>query len=397
MATDQQRTGEMTRPERLATDESDGQARVVTRRGVMRLFGAGAAGVALGRAGYRPALAQQATVTAEADPEPDDRVEVTPAAGGTPVGSAGKVTIYSGRSEGLVGPLMANFERATGIDAEVRYAGTPELAATILEEGNASPADLFFSQDAGALGLLANEGRFQKLPAEQLDRVPARFRSPDGLWVGASGRARVLVYNTEALTDSDLPASVLKLTDPAWKDKIGWAPENASFQAFVTALRVLKGEDAARAWLTGMLANKPVNFADSNTAVTKAVGEGEVQVGLVNHYYLYEVKKEEGDDFPIANHFFPAGDPGSLVNAAGVGILKDAKNATQARRFVEYLLGTAAQTYFAEETDEYPLIAGIPTAAGLKPLAEIESPDIDLSDLADLKGTVALLTDVGVL
>jgi iron(III) transport system substrate-binding protein len=387
----------MARIARLAADGSDGQARGVTRRGVMHWFGVGAAGLALGRTGYRPALAQQATVTAEADPEPEDRVEVTPAAGGTPVGSAGKLTIYSGRSEGLVGPLMANFERATGIDAAIRYAGTPELAATILEEGNGSPADVFFAQDAGALGLLANEGRFQKLADDLLSRVPARFRSPDGLWVGASGRARVLVYNTGALQESDLPTSVLTLTDATWKDKIGWAPENASFQAFVTALRVLKGEDAARAWLKGMLANKPVNFADSNTAVTRAVGEGEIQVGLVNHYYLYEVKKEEGNDFPIANHFFAAGDPGSLVNAAGVGILKDAKNATQARRFVDYLLGTEAQTYFAEQTDEYPLIAGIPTAPGLKPLAEIESPDIDLSDLADLKGTVALLTDVGVL
>jgi iron(III) transport system substrate-binding protein len=146
-----------------------------------------------------------------------------------------------------------------------------------------------------------------------------------------------------------------------------------------------------------MLANDVQNFGDSNAAIVTAVGNGEIQVGLVNHYYLYAVKEEEGEDFPIANHFFAAGDPGSLINVAGVGVLAGAEDAAQALRFVEFLLGDEAQTYFAEETSEYPLVAGIPTAEGLTPLAEVGSPDVDLSDLADLQGTIELLTDVGVL
>ena len=384
---DRERT-ESSRVARLVTT-----ARPLTRRGVIRLLGAGAAGLAVvGRGGRAPAQEP----TPEADPVADPVAD--PEAGaGTPFAVGGDVTIYSGRSESLVGPLLERFDEATGIEAEVRYAGTAELAATLLEEGDDTPASAFFAQDAGALGLLAREGRFQKLPDEVLDRVDATFRSPEGLWVGVSGRARVLVYNTDELQAGDLPASVLELTDPKWRGKVGWAPENASFQAFVTALRLLAGEDAARAWLEGMLANDVVNFGDSNSAIVKAVGQGEIQAGLVNHYYLYAVKEEEGEAFPIANHFFAEGDPGSLINVAGVGVLAGAEDAEQALAFVDYLLGEEAQTYFAEETSEYPLIPGIPTAEGMPPLDEVGSPEIDLSDLADLRGTVELLTEVGLL
>ena len=364
-----------------------------SRRGLIRLLGASAASLAV--VGFRgTALGQDAT--AEADPVADPVAD--PEAGeGTPFAAGGELTIYSGRSESLVGPLIERFAAATGIEAEIRYAGTPELAATILEEGDDSPASVFFAQDAGSLGLLAKEGRFRTLPEELLEKVDPRFRSPDGLWVGVSGRARVLVYNTEELVESDLPTSVLDLTDPMWKGKVGWAPENASFQAFVTALRLIEGDDAARDWLEGMLANETANFGDSNSAIVKAVGSGDVQVGLVNHYYVYAVKKEEGEDFPVDNHFFAAGDPGSLINVAGVGVLADAADADRALAFVEFLLSEDAQTYFAEETSEYPLIPGIPVRQGLKPLAAIGSPEIDLSDLADLQGTLDLLTEVGVL
>jgi iron(III) transport system substrate-binding protein len=388
MADEQARDDETMRAP--TTDEE--RARSLTRRGVIRLAGVGAAGLALSGLTGGAALAQDATPEVEADPVAD------PEAGeGTPAGEGGELTIYSGRNENLVGPLLERFGEESGIDAEVRYAGTPELAATLLEEGENTPAGAFFAQDAGALGLLAEEGLLQPLPDELLERVDPRFRSPDGLWVGVSGRARVLVYNTDELEESDLPASVRELTDPRWRGQVGWAPENASFQAFVTAFRVLEGDDAAREWLEGMLANEPVNFADSNSAIVTAVGNGEVQVGLVNHYYLYAIKEEEGEDFPIANHFFAAGDPGSLVNVAGVGVLAGTDDEEQALRFVEFLLDEEAQTYFAEETSEYALIEGIPTAEGLTPLAELESPELDLSDLADLQGTVELLTEVGVL
>lgn len=359
------------------------------RRRLLRNAGGAAGLAAFGGLG----LARVAGATTEGPPSGSP--EPTPT-GGTPVGSSGTVTIYSGRNEGLIGDLIGEFERETGIDAEVRYGDTAELAAQILEEGDNSPADVFFSQDAGALGALAKENRLTKLPDDLLNRVDARFRSDDGLWVGTSGRVRVLVHNTDLVPAADLPASVLDLVDPAWKGKVGWAPTNGSFQAFVTALRILKGEDAARDWLEGMKANEPVVF-ESNGAITRAVGEGELPTGLVNHYYLYEVQAEEGKTYPIANHFFAAGDVGSLVNVAGVGILGTADHPDKALAFADFLLKEDAQDYFADRTWEYPLIAGVSAEPELTPLADIQSPDIDLSDLDDLQGTLALLTEVGIL
>ena len=372
-----------------------------SRRRVMRLALVGA-GAGLG-ARLDRVVAQDATPEQEPEPEADPEAGegggsegASPVPGGTPVGSAGKTTIYSGRNENLIGPILARCEGLTGVDADIRYGDSPELAATLLEEGDRSPASLFISQDAGLLGLLAKEDRLAPLPAELLNRVDARFRSPDGHWVGVSGRARVAAYNTEKLTDADLPSSVLDLVDSRWKGTMGWAPGNASFQAFVTALRLLQGEDGARDWLEGMIANEPQVF-DSNAPIVQAIGEGELELGLVNHYYVYEIKAEQGQDFPVANHFFAHGDPGSLINAAGLGILKSAPDAEQALSIAECLLRPEAQEYFARKTFEYPLIAGVEPAEGLPTLADIKGPDIDLSDLADLEGTQQLLTDVGLL
>jgi len=315
---------------------------------------------------------------------------------GTPVGSAGKVTIYCGRNENLVGALIADFEPDTGIDAEVRYGDTAELAATILDEGDNSPADLYFSQDAGALGALEKHGMLEKLPDDILEKVEERFRSKEGVWIGTSARVRVAVFNTDMITDADLPTSVLDFVDSKWKSKIGWAPENASFQAFVTCLRKTQGEDAARSWLEGMQSNDPKVFQD-NGAITRAVGAGEFPVGLVNHYYMYEVQAEDKTTLPLANHYFAPKDPGTLINVAGIAVLKTAKNKDQAFSFARFLLGKEAQEYFAQHTFEYPIDPSVPPEKDLKPLAEIQSPDVDLSDLDDLEGTIALLTDLGIL
>jgi iron(III) transport system substrate-binding protein len=316
---------------------------------------------------------------------------------GTPEpGSAGEVTIYSGRNEDLIGPLFAACAATTGITPEVRYGETAELAATILEEGENSPADLYVAQDAGALGALAKEKRFQPLPEEVLALVDSKFRSPDGTWIGVTGRARVAIYNTDELTATELPPSVLDFADPAWRGKLGWAPSNGSFQAFVTALRLVEGEETARDWLEAMLANDPVTF-EGNGAIVRAVADGEILAGLVNHYYLYEIQAEEGTELPIANHFFAAGDVGSLINVAGAGVLAGAANAAQALATIECLLQPEAQRTFAETTFEYPLIEGVPAAVDLPPLASIQSPDLDLSDLSDLQGTLTLLAEVGVL
>ncbi|MGI9252944.1 MAG: extracellular solute-binding protein, partial [Thermomicrobiales bacterium] len=246
-------------------------------------------------------------------------------------------------------------------------------------------------------GLLATEGMFQPLPQEILDRVPERFRSPDGLWVGVTGRARVLAYSTERVDEATLPTSVLDMVKPEWKGRVGWAPENASFQAFITALRVLKGDDAARAWLEGMIANEPVNFGDSNAAVVRAIGEGEIDAGLVNHYYLHAIKLEEGPDFPVANHFFAPDDPGSLINVAGIGLLAAAPEKAFALEVIAGLVSEQGQTYFLEATGEYPLIPGLPAPEGLKQIAETRGPEIDLGSLADLQGTLDMLAEVGLL
>ncbi|MCC6188615.1 MAG: iron ABC transporter substrate-binding protein [Anaerolineales bacterium] len=311
-------------------------------------------------------------------------------------GGTGNLVVYSGRSESLVAPIIAQFADVTGIDVDVRYGSTPEIAATLLEEGANSPADVFFAQDPGGLGAVAQAGLLAPLPGDVLGAVDARFRSPEGLWVGISGRARVVVYNTETLSPQDLPDDIAAFTDPAWKGRIGWAPTNGSLQAMLTAMRVAWGEDEARAWLEGILANEPIAY-ENNTAIVAAVGAGEVEVGFVNHYYLYRFLAEEGEDFPARNYFLPGGGPGSLVMAAGAGRLANGKNSTNALKFIEFMLSPVAQQYFSAQTYEYPLVPGVVTQPGLVPLADLNAFDIDMAALADLAGTTALMSEVGVL
>ena len=306
------------------------------------------------------------------------------------------LTVYSGREEELVEPLLERFEEETGIDLEVRYGDSAELAATLAEEGDNTPADVFFAQDAGTLGAVAEEGRLAELPEELLERVDRRFRDPDGRWVGTSGRARVVVYNTEALSESDLPRSIFGFVDPRWKGKIGLPPTNASFQAFVTALRLTAGEQRAREWLEDIMRNEPKLY-EKNAPVVEAVADGEIDVGFVNHYYLYLVK-EERPDAPVANHFLRGGDPGALVNAAGVGILEPTDDLDAARMFVEYLLSDEGQRFYAEEAEEaeYPLVAGIEPRAGLPALSSIQGPDVELESLGpELERTLELLNELG--
>jgi len=308
---------------------------------------------------------------------------------------AGSVTVYSGRSEELVGPLLELFTEATGIAVEARYGDTAEMANLILTEGENSPADVFYGQDAGALGAVAAEGLLATLPDEILDTVDERFRSPSGEWVGTSGRARVVVYNTDTLTEDELPDSIFGFTDPEWSGRIGWAPTNGSFQSFVTALRVIEGEDRAREWLEGIQANDPSVYEGNNPALD-AVAAGEIDVAFINHYYLMQ-RLEEDPDVAAANYYLTDGDPGALVNVAGAGILTTAENDEEARALVEFLLSAEAQEYFASETKEFPLAGGVEPDADLPSLDEIGTPDIDLSDLSDLEGTLELLEEVGAL
>ena len=305
----------------------------------------------------------------------------------------GSLTVYSGRSESLVDPIIKQFADATGIDVKVNYAGTAALAATIREEGNNSPADVFFAQDPGGLG--AVEDLLEPLPQSVLDLAPEWARSPEGRWVGTSGRARTLVYNTETLTEADLPDDIRELTDPKWKGRIGWAPTNGSFQAMVTAMRSRWGEDATRDWLEAMQANEPTVYP-KNTPQVAAAAAGEIDVGLVNHYYLHRFLAEEGDSFKARNYHLRGGGPGALVMVAGAGILSTAENHDNAVRFLEFMLSQVGQQFFASQTFEYPLVEGVKTQRGLTPIEEINNPMISPREMADLEGTQALLREVGI-
>jgi iron(III) transport system substrate-binding protein len=315
-------------------------------------------------------------------------------------GSAGsdeKITVYSGRSESLVKPVLDDFQEATGITVEVRYGDTAAMAAQLQEEGDRSPAEVFLAQDAGALGAVAEQGLFARLPDEVLDRVPVVYRDDAGEWVGVTGRVRTMVYNVDEVPVAELPKSVFEVTEPRWKGKIGIAPTNGSFQAFITAMREQYGDERTEQFLSGLKAND-AQIRDGNAPIVADVDKGTIAAGLVNHYYVYELAKEEGvsvDALKAKNHFFPDGDIGSLVNVSGVGVLKEAGNDPDVRRFVEYLLGEQAQTYFAEETYEYPLVTGVAPAAGLPKLSSLDPPDVDLNDLDDLETTIKMIKESG--
>ncbi|MBA2318539.1 MAG: iron ABC transporter substrate-binding protein [Euzebyales bacterium] len=343
-----------------------------------------------------PAPTEAATTAAATEaPEPTDEGATAAATDDATAADGEPLTVYSGRNEELVGPLLDEFTAATGIGVEIRYGDTAELAATILEEGESSPADVYFAQDAGALGALRAEGRLTELAPEQLDRVEDRFQATDGTWVGVSGRARTIVYNTAEVTDEELPNSVLELTDDTYAGRVGWAPTNGSFQAFVTAMRAELGDDETATWVEGMVAND-VSVYENNTAIVEAVGRGEIAFGLVNHYYLYRFLDED-PSFPAANGFLPGGDVGALVNVAGAGVLTTTDQPEEAEAFIAYLLSDESQEYFSTKTFEYPLVTGIPADDRLPALGEIETPDLDLSDLDDLQGTLELLRESGAL
>ena len=325
---------------------------------------------------------------------------VTGCGGGAPSSSApgaNQLVIYSGREQELVAPLYERFEKQTGIEVDVRYGESPELSATLAEEGEHTKADVFYAQDAGAIGALASGGRLSALRPETLAKVPARFRAPDGTWVGVSGRVRVLAYNTDELRAAELPASIFGLVSPRWKGKIGMPPGNASFQSFVTAMQLSVGRERTKRWLEAMKRND-IKVYEKNGQVVEAIARGEIVAGLVNHYYVFELRAEQ-PDAPVANHFFAGTDPGTFVNVSAVGVLRGAEHALAARKFVDFLLGEG-QHYLANATDEkeYPLASGsgARAASELKPLASIKGPDVELSGLGErLRDTVELIDSVG--
>ena len=308
-------------------------------------------------------------------------------------GEEADLTVYSGRHEELVTGLIEQFEEETGLEVEARFGDSAELAATISEEGENSPADVFFAQDAGSLGAVAEEGLLGELPPRVLGSVPQRFRDPQGRWVGTSGRARVIAFNTEVLSEEELPDSILEYANRHWRGRIGLAPTNASFQAMVSSMRMSLGDERTRDWLEAIAANDPL-LSENNIQTVEAIAAGEIDVGFVNHYYLYEVLREQ-PNAPVANHFMTEGDPGALVNVAGAAILASSDDRADAERFVAYLL-REGQPYFARETAEYPLVEGVEPGPDLPPLESVHSVDLDLGELGpELRATLEMLNEVG--
>ena len=303
-------------------------------------------------------------------------------------GEENSIVVYAGRSEALVQPLIDQFVEETGIEVEVRYAGSAELAAQLLEEGENSPANVFFAQDAGALGAVSKAGLLTELPDEIFGLVPADYSAKDKTWIGVSGRVRVMVYDPAKVTD--IPQSVFDLAGLEWQGRIGIAPTNASFQAFVTAMRVVYGDDATLQWLQAMKQNAVIY--EKNGAILEAVEAGQVDAGLINHYYWFARGLEQENKSRLAQ--FAGADIGNLINAAGVGIVNDS---SAAREFVSYLLSPTGQNYFATETQEYPLVRGLEPAEGLTPLNQIPAPEFDLNDLDALEGTLDLIRAAGLI
>ena len=308
-----------------------------------------------------------------------------------------ELIVYSGRSKGLVHPIIKQFEKETGITVKVRYGDTAQLAVALLEEGAKSPADLFWAQDAGALGAVSKQGLLQALPKSILSKVPDKFRNSEGTWVATSGRARVLAYAPERIKAEELPNSIFDLTDAKWKGRVGWAPQNASFQASVTAMRVLEGEEKAEEWLRGMKANDAKSYP-KNTPIIQALAAGEIDLGLPNHYYLIRFKKSDAN-FPVEQTFFTSGDAGNLVNIAGIGVLKSSSHAEEVSSFVQYLLSPKVQQLFVSEIFEYPVTDAVIPSEKLLPLDELLklTPELNLEKLDDLEGTLKLLRKADIL
>ena len=311
-----------------------------------------------------------------------------------------ELVIYSGRSESLVGPIIEEFSVLSGIPVSVKYGKTGAMVSLLLEEGSKTPADVFYAQDPGGLG--AVESMLNPMSREVCNLIPEWAVAPKGSdnsckWIGITGRARVLVYNPEVLSADELPTSMEDLTDSKWKGKLGWAPSNGSFQAMITGMRISWGEEKTKSWLEDIIANEPIVYP-KNTPQVQAVADQEIQLGMINHYYLHRFIAEKGESFSARNHYLDNGDIGSVVLVSGAGVLNASDNKGNAERFMTFMTSKIAQQYFATQVHEYPLITdGVTPNRLLKDMESLNKPSLDISKLGDLEATQALLIEVGAL
>jgi iron(III) transport system substrate-binding protein len=289
---------------------------------------------------------------------------------GTPSAEApddtASLVVYVGRNEEHVRPLVEAFEAETGLDVEARYGSTGELATTILQEGDASPADVFFAQDPVYIGALVDAGLLASLPEDIIARVPEGISGKNNEWVGVTARRRVMVHNPAVVAERNLPQSINELTSSRWNGRVGLAPTHSSFVSFIASMVATEGEDATRAWLEAMADNDPLLFG-GNHEIVEAVAAGDLDVGLVNHYYALQMAAERGS-IDAANSSFQAGDPGDVLMPTTIGMLKSSIHQEVALEFIRFLLRESAQRHFLENVKEYPLVEGIGTPPGENPL-----------------------------
>jgi iron(III) transport system substrate-binding protein len=319
------------------------------------------------------------------------------AACGGAAGSSGEtLTVYSAQHESLVRTMLEGFPEETGIELEFRDANDSELANQIVQEGDASPADVFLTENSPAIDVVDQAGLLAPLDPATLDQVDEAYRPSTGNWTGFAARSTVLGFQPEAVSEEELPASILDLAAPEWEDRVGIAAGGADFQAIVSAVLELRGEQATRDWLAGLEANAGI-YA-SNTAVMKAVDEGEIDVGVMYHYYWYRDQAENGlvgDDMEL--HFFRNQDPGAFISVSGAGVLASSDQPEEAQRLVEFLTGREAQQRLAESTAlEYAVGTGVASAEELPPLADLQAPVVDPGALNAPKVT-ELMQDAGLL
>ena len=316
--------------------------------------------------------------------------------GGGDAEAAETLTVYSAQHESLVRTMLEGFTEETGIALEFRDANDAELANQIVQEGEASPADVFLTENSPSIDVLDREGLLAPLDQATLDQVGAQYRPASGNWTGFAARSTVLVYNPAQLPEAELPASILDLANPEWQGRIGIAAGGADFQAIVAGVLALRGEEATHAWLEGLERN--ANVYPSNSAVMVAADEGEIDAGVMYHYYFYRDRAENGlksDDAEL--HFFRNSDPGAFLSVSGAGVLASTDQPEEAQQLVAYLTGAEAQQRLGESTAlEYAVGNGVPSAEALPPLEELQAPQVDPGSL-DQQRVTELMQDVGLL
>ena len=305
-----------------------------------------------------------------------------------------ELTIYSGRSEEFIAPFFQIWQQQSGIKLNVRYGDSAELAAQILEEGKNSPADLFLSQDAGSLGAISNEQLFAPIAKGVADQIPSQYSQANRDWIGVTARVRVFAYDPNRIKVT--PNSITDLTKSIYKNQLAIAPTNASFQAFLTAVIEDKGRSFTKKWLTDLKANGVKVYA-KNSAIVEAIDKGEVSIGLVNHYYVWEVSESLGREINVVNGYFEANDLGNLINVSGIGVLASSSKQETALDLINFLTSTSTQSKFVSDTHEYSLISTISPPKDLPSLSQVGAPNIDLEVLKNIRGTQDLLIEVGLL